>query len=199
MLNLKNLLLKLITSIGGEPLLNFSSATSSFSPSSRIGGRISVGMSSDGDTCWTITALGSSGTAQYYLVELYSKFVVKYNEVSTVGTSGGFSYAYLNFGDLEDEGTAQHPSFYNMATASLSDLINVGGSRTLLCRTAFGSYISVANTGNESNMHSDLCCKDDFTHFRFQAHRTIAADVSNLTTFCYVVSLWKVDSPTFYI
>ena len=199
MLNLDKLLYKLISTIGSEPIRSpiYSSAPPSFAVH---GGRVAVGISSDGNTCWTVTALSSSSsTSQHYLVETYSQFTVKYSDVPESSTSGGFYYAYFDVD--EDSYLEEDPVYYNfycMATADLSDLIEIGGTTNLLCRTAFGSATTYANTGTTSTLHSDLTMVNDGEHLRFQAHR-VGNSPSNLSTFCYVVSLWEVTSPDVFL
>ena len=191
MLNLDKLLNKLVRSIGSEPILPYSGIPSA---SASAGGRVAVGMSSDMNTCWTVTAL-YPWTSQYYLVELYSQFNVDYtNSAAYAGTSGGFYYSALT----QSATSATHPAFYAMATAKLSDLITVGGTETLVCRTAFGSYTTNTNTTTSSNMHSDLCVANDLNTLRFQAHK-IGSNPGGLNTFSYVVSLWRVDNPGIYV
>jgi hypothetical protein len=206
MLDLNKLLVKLITSIGGEPIISFipTGDVIPYSISDRKGARVGVGIADDQKTCWTVTALGTpaSSNYQYYLVEVYSWFTVKYSEWLShqdssnppSATSGSFYRAYFN--QSASEHTA-HPNFYTIATANLSSLVNVGGSPTLLSRVGFGSATTTANTGTSSFMHSDICFSSDGKTIRFQAHRAGAAP-SNANTYCYIVSLWGVDNPTYF-
>lgn len=204
MLNLNKLLTKLIASIGGEPIISFT-PTGSVTPyyvSDRKGARVGAGMSNDQKTYWTVTALGAISNSQYYLVEVYSCFTVKYSEWLShqdssdppSATSGSFYRAY--FDQSASEHTA-HPTFYDIATANLSSLVSVGGEPTLLSRVGFGSATTFTNTGTSFFMHSDICFNWDGKTIRFQAHRAGGAP-KNANTYCYVVSLWRVDSPAYF-
>lgn len=204
MLNLDKLLTKLIAYIGGEPIISFTPIgnVTPYYSSDRKGARVGVGIADDENTCWTVTALGAYSNYQYYLVEVYSCFTVKYSEWLShqdssnppSATSGSFYRAY--FDQSASEHTA-HPNFYNIATANLSSLVSVGGEPTLLSRVGFGSATTYANTGTSPFMHSDICFSSDGKTIRFQAHKAGSAP-GNANTYCYIVSLWKVTAPTYF-